>query len=72
MQVDYVRLGNTGVKVESKSEIITCPMLTSTIQVSKICIGMMSYGSSAWQKWVLDREAAFPLIKKALDMVGSV
>jgi aryl-alcohol dehydrogenase-like predicted oxidoreductase len=27
----------------------------------------MSYGSSAWQNWVLDEEASLPIIKYAYD-----
>jgi len=24
------------------------------VRVSRICLGMMTYGSSAWRDWVLD------------------
>jgi 1-deoxyxylulose-5-phosphate synthase len=37
------------------------------LKVSRICLGAMTYGSSAWREWVLDEEASRPLIKKALD-----
>lgn len=39
----------------------------SGLKVSRLCLGMMSYGSSAWRPWVLDEEPARPFIKKALD-----
>ena len=39
---------------------------TGTI-VSRLCLGMMSYGSKEWREWVLDEEAARPFIKRALD-----
>lgn len=38
------------------------------IEVSKLTLGMMSYGNPALQKWYLDLEEARPLIKKALDL----
>jgi aryl-alcohol dehydrogenase (NADP+) len=38
------------------------------IEVSKITLGMMSYGNPAMQKWYLDLEEARPLIKKAIDL----
>lgn len=38
------------------------------IDVSKLTLGMMSYGNPALQKWYLDLDDAKPLIKKALDL----
>ena len=37
------------------------------LQVSRVCLGMMSYGSSAWRDWVLDLDAARPLVRSAVD-----
>jgi 1-deoxyxylulose-5-phosphate synthase len=37
------------------------------IEVSRICLGTMTYGSSRWRPWVLDEEASRPLIKKAIE-----
>ena len=37
------------------------------LKVSRLCLGMMSYGSSQWRPWVLGEEAARPFVKKALD-----
>jgi 1-deoxyxylulose-5-phosphate synthase len=39
----------------------------SGLKVSRLCLGMMSYGTSQWRPWVLDEEPARPFIKKALD-----
>jgi aryl-alcohol dehydrogenase-like predicted oxidoreductase len=39
----------------------------SGLKVSRLCLGMMSYGTSKWRPWVLDEEASRPFIKKALD-----
>ncbi len=49
--MEYVRLGNTGMKV------------------SRICLGMMSYGgpNERWQ-WALDEESSRPLIKRAVEL----
>jgi 1-deoxyxylulose-5-phosphate synthase len=47
--VDYVRLGNTGLKV------------------SRICLGMMTYGSPDWHPWTLDEAASRPFVKRALE-----
>lgn len=33
---------------------------------AKLCLGCMSFGSSLWRPWVLDREAAFPLLDAAV------
>lgn len=40
----------------------------SGLRVSRICLGMMSYGSSKWREWVLDEQAARPFIQRALEM----
>lgn len=37
------------------------------MKVSRLCLGMMSYGSKSWRDWVLDEEQAKPFIKRALD-----
>jgi aryl-alcohol dehydrogenase-like predicted oxidoreductase len=47
--MDYVRLGDTGLKV------------------SRICLGMMTYGSSKWRDWVLDEDASRPFVQRALE-----
>ena len=47
--MDYVRLGNTGLKV------------------SRICLGMMTYGSPDWHPWTLDEAASRPFVKRALE-----
>jgi 1-deoxyxylulose-5-phosphate synthase len=40
---------------------------TSGLQVSRICLGMMSYGSPQWRDWILDLDAARPLVRSAVD-----
>ena len=47
--MQYVNLGNTGVKV------------------SRLCLGMMTYGSKKWRDWVLEEKDAKPFVKHALD-----
>jgi 1-deoxyxylulose-5-phosphate synthase len=37
------------------------------MQVSRICLGMMSYGSPSWREWVLDIDASRPLVRSAVD-----
>jgi aryl-alcohol dehydrogenase (NADP+) len=37
------------------------------MKVSRLCLGMMSYGSKQWRDWVLNEEEAKPFIKRALD-----
>jgi len=39
----------------------------SGLKVSPLCLGMMSYGSPAWQPWVLDKGEARQFVKLALD-----
>jgi aryl-alcohol dehydrogenase-like predicted oxidoreductase len=40
----------------------------SGLQVSKVILGAMSFGSKSWQQWVLEEEEALPLLKHAYDV----
>jgi aryl-alcohol dehydrogenase-like predicted oxidoreductase len=40
---------------------------SSGLKVSRVCLGMMSYGSQAEQAWHLDEGAAEPVVKAAAD-----
>jgi aryl-alcohol dehydrogenase-like predicted oxidoreductase len=40
---------------------------TTGAKVSRLCLGMMTYGSPQWREWVLDEEAAKPLIRRAVE-----
>src|SRR5258708_12288436 len=35
--------------------------------VSRLCLGMMTYGSRKWREWVLEEEEAKPFMKRALE-----
>lgn len=48
--MDYVNLGNTGLKV------------------SRVCLGMMSYGTPEWRDWVLDEASSRPFVQRALEL----
>jgi len=37
------------------------------MRVSRICLGMMSYGASKWREWVLDEEESRPFVRRALE-----
>src|SRR5213082_2839708 len=37
------------------------------LRVSRICLGMMSYGTGSDRPWVLDEDAAGPLVRAAAD-----
>jgi len=39
----------------------------SGLKVSRLCLGMMTYGSSKWRKWTLDEEQALSFVKRALE-----
>jgi 1-deoxyxylulose-5-phosphate synthase len=40
----------------------------SGLKVSRICLGMMTYGTPEWREWVLDEEGSRPFIRRALDL----
>jgi len=40
---------------------------TTGMQVSRLCLGCMSYGSPRWRPWVLDAEASAPFFRRAVE-----
>ncbi len=38
------------------------------LKVSRICLGMMTYGSSQWRPWVLDEADARPIVQRAVEL----
>ncbi len=39
----------------------------SGLKVSRVCLGMMTYGTPEWRPWVLDEEHSRPIIRKAIE-----
>jgi aryl-alcohol dehydrogenase (NADP+) len=37
------------------------------LKVSRLCLGMMTYGSKRWRDWILDEEESRPFIRRALE-----
>ena len=40
----------------------------SGLKVSRICLGMMTYGSKSWREWVLDEATCEAHVKRALEL----
>jgi aryl-alcohol dehydrogenase-like predicted oxidoreductase len=38
------------------------------LQVSKICLGMMSYGDPNWRDWIMSYEDGYPIVKRAAEL----
>jgi aryl-alcohol dehydrogenase-like predicted oxidoreductase len=38
------------------------------MEVSRICLGCMSFGSSDWRDWVLDPEESRPIVERAIEL----
>jgi aryl-alcohol dehydrogenase (NADP+) len=38
------------------------------LKVSRLCLGMMTYGSKNWRPWVLDEAESQPILKHAIDL----
>ena len=37
------------------------------LRVSRVCLGMMSYGSADWRSWVLPEDAGEPIVRAAVE-----
>jgi len=40
---------------------------SSGLQVSRICLGTMTYGAKSWREWVLEEEESKPFFRRALE-----
>ena len=38
------------------------------LKVSRICLGMMTYGDPDWREWTLPEDDARPFVKRALEL----
>ena len=38
------------------------------LKVSRLCLGVMTYGSKKWREWVLEEEEGRPFIQRALEL----
>jgi aryl-alcohol dehydrogenase-like predicted oxidoreductase len=38
------------------------------LKVSRLCLGMMTYGTSKWRDWVLDEDDSRPFVRRALEL----
>jgi len=38
------------------------------LKVSRICLGMMTYGTSQWRSWILDEADARPIVQRAVEL----
>jgi aryl-alcohol dehydrogenase-like predicted oxidoreductase len=38
------------------------------LKVSRVCLGMMTYGTPQWRDWVLDEDASRPFVQRALEL----
>jgi 1-deoxyxylulose-5-phosphate synthase len=38
------------------------------LKVSRICLGMMTYGTPEWRPWILHEEASRPLVRHAVEL----
>ena len=37
------------------------------LKVSRLCLGMMTYGSKSWRAWILEEKEAKPFVERALE-----
>ena len=38
------------------------------VKVSRICLGMMSYGAKSWREWILSEDEARPIVRRAAKL----
>jgi len=38
------------------------------LKVSRICLGMMTYGTVQWRPWILEEADARPIVQRAVEL----
>jgi 1-deoxyxylulose-5-phosphate synthase len=38
------------------------------LKVSRLCLGMMSFGTPKWRPWILDEDASRPILRRAVEL----
>jgi aryl-alcohol dehydrogenase (NADP+) len=38
------------------------------LMVSRICLGMMTYGTEQWRPWILEKAEARPIVQRAVEL----
>jgi aryl-alcohol dehydrogenase-like predicted oxidoreductase len=41
---------------------------SSGLKISRIALGMMTFGTPEWRPWILDEEAARPIVRRAIEL----
>ena len=39
----------------------------TSLKVSRLCLGMMTYGDPGWRDWILSEEDGRPFVKRAVE-----
>ena len=40
----------------------------SGLKVSRICLGMMTYGSPTWRQWIMSEADGRPIVQRAIEL----
>src|SRR5690606_28293907 len=56
------------INIHSGGKMQVVNLGNSGLKVSRISLGMMSYGTPTWRDWVLDEESSRPFIRRALEL----
>ena len=51
--------------------VIQVQLGSTGLRVSRVCLGMMSFGKHPDREWTLDESEAEPIVRAALLLVGS-
>src|SRR5262245_4158935 len=43
------------------------PLGRTGLKVSRLCLGMMSFGSKTWRQWLLTEEESKPILRRAVE-----
>jgi aryl-alcohol dehydrogenase (NADP+) len=54
-------------RIQARSTMQYTTLGDTGLEVSRICLGMMSYGDPAWRDWILSKEEARPFVRRAVE-----
>jgi len=60
------------IKEGEELKVTTTRLGKTGLQVSRLCLGCMTFGSPKWSQWVIEEGSSLPIIKRAIELGNAI
>jgi len=64
---EFLQFGIASCSIPKEKNMQYTNLGKTGLNISRLCLGMMTYGSKQWRPWVLDENETRPFVNRALD-----